>query len=807
MRKMVQPLLIWLTLVPSILVPLSYSQEIIREIEVSIATSKSPLPISRTVFVVLTWPAAKDFTLFNLYRKESPLEDYLKRPINGDTPIAIMTDCDEIKTWAPEGSNEWQTIQKTIGTESNPFNPCLISDIPRGATEFERLQMIARSSWKVAVIVGQGYVDKSVTAGTTYYYELRGVSLRGLETVLATDITITAGAPAALPAPATIDAIADDNRVLVLWDDVENAAAFNIYRATDPVGAYDKVNETASSSRFEKDFNENDIVPPMNGFIDFQRWDEYGNPTTHDVNGVAIAGPQNETTYYYKISSLDLLYNEGPLSASFAVATPTDQTPPMTPREISITPNDPMNQLEIRWTKISYDVDGHADNVKEYKVYRYEIPDGTESVQVGAPVAQPGPGFEIVTHSDTDPVLRPLYGEKTFYYRIEAIDMNNNVSARSAVAAGYLNDVSPPVAPKNVNAEGFEDYIVVRWDLNTEPDMDGYLIYRSLCEFGEWTCVSEERRQRERDTKKECPEVFSLVGYVSQEDAAAIRATGIQPYFEDHTVDQASPICYAYLVKAIDKSQNQNGTLPPNPAIETVVCQRVRDKTPPDPAIITSLLARDNSIYLEWIGAPVQDIAAYHVYRSEKEEGPYAWVGGMTVERPPASPVPLAAPYAPPALVGCDDIPLLSEEYMSIGSLLDKPVDDKIIYWYKVLGIDKNGNESRPESAVGISTFTFSTDVPASPSITSVDVQSPTCALVVQWNPAYDATLHQGFVVFKSETAAGPYLQIGDIVIGNSLVDLNVVRGIEYWYRVLKIDRDGILSPPSASVSGKVLAE
>jgi len=64
----------------------------------------------------------------------------------------------------------------------------------------------------------------------------------------------------------------------------------------------------------------------------------------------------------------------------------------------------------------------------------------------------------------------------------------------------------------------------------------------------------------------------------------------------------------------------------------------------------------------------------------------------MTVEPPPQLPKVMTAPYTPSAVVGCDKIPLITIDSMSMGYFLDTKVDAKSIYWYKVLGIDQNGN-------------------------------------------------------------------------------------------------------------------
>ena len=111
-----------------------------------------------------------------------------------------------------------------------------------------------------------------------------------------------------------------------------------------------------------------------------------------------------------------------------------------------------------------------------------------------------------------------------------------------------------------------------------------------------------------------CGGPYALIGTVSRADAAAM---GAIVTFDDRTVPAGSPLCYSYWIKALDRPQNRSGAWPvPDPFTEKTVCQRLRDKTPPDPAIISGLFARDRAIRVEWVGPPVQDIRAYHVYRS-----------------------------------------------------------------------------------------------------------------------------------------------------------------------------------------------
>jgi hypothetical protein len=367
-----------------------------------------------------------------------------------------------------------------------------------------------------------------------------------------------------------------------------------------------------------------------------------------------------------------------------------------------------------------------------------------------------------------------------------------------------LDDTTRPAIVTGTVAEGFDDFIRVNWKLNTDCGVDQYLIYRSLCDRGQWyPCRPAPQPGTtihlppvDAGRKRDCGGPFVLVGVVSQADAAAL---GNPTHFDDHSVPPGSPLCYAYVVKAQDHSQNISGTLPePTAPPEIVVCEHLRDRTPPEPAVVAGLMARDSAIEVRYIGPPVQDIAAYHVYRSDAAQfGAYTWVGGMTVVPPPGTGARLHAPYIAPPQVGCDSIPLVSNPYMSVGSWTDSTVDRKRIFWYKVLGVDRSGNQSPPDSALAISTFTFASNRESPPRIVAVVPVETPCALMVLWTPGYDTSLVKGFFVFRSTAPGGEYYQLEGLQRAGKFVDASVARNTDYYYRVVALRRDGMLTNPS----------
>jgi hypothetical protein len=129
-------------------------------------------------------------------------------------------------------------------------------------------------------------------------------------------------------------------------------------------------------------------------------------------------------------------------------------------------------------------------------------------------------------------------------------------------------------------------------------------------------------------------------------------------------------------------------------------------------------------------------------------------------------------------------------------------VDRKHIYWYKVLGIDRAGNQSLPDSALAISTFTFASNREAPPQIVSVTSTDNPCALTLNWIPAYDTTRVRGFLVFRSTSPAGQYYQLEGLQKSNAYADPSVARSTTYFYRVVAYRRDGMLTAMSAPKSG-----
>ncbi len=765
--------------------------------------------IAQNAFITVTWNDASPWSKFNLYRKQTTDSAFPSTPLNGSTPIQPMTDCNAIQSIISASSEEWIAIQNGLSTPQNPqFNPCTIATATLSASQTETLQLMARSRWKIAVVIGQGYQDDQVQLNVGYDYQVVGVDDQGVEQGILGNVTIqAAGNPTPLAAPPVVSATGGDNRVLITWESNPGAVGYNIYRATSS-GNYIRVNNRSADTIITTDLDNNSLSPTR-GFIDFQNYDTNGHAVARSVQGVSVSGPKNGVQYFYQVAPTDLLGNEGHLSSPPVSAQPQDQTRPQTTQQIQIVANDQQDQLELTWFRVEKDIDGHFEQaIAGYKVFRYDSPDfgSTPGVQIGV-FPQPSSGIANVTAIDDDSsVLRQTFGEKQFWYRIKTVDAAGNESHFSTAEAGKLNDIRPPSIPQNVSARGLESSFEVSWQIVDEPDVAEYLIYRSVCNSGRWVCDPELEDER----PEECPDVFRLVAFRTQEEATDMANEQDIISIEDATVAPDSALCYIYMVKSVDHAQNVSGKMPPENA-ETSSCVKMRERTPPDPAVITGLTARNNSIVLEWVGPPVQDIAAYHVYRSDKASGPYDWQGGLRVRKPPLQNTVLNQPYTPPEPFNCDDIPIETNDNMTLGTFTDTSATHKTNYWYKVIGIDQLGNPSTQTEieevlaqAAPVSTFTYSTNRPAAPTISAVNVRQPTCALEIQWTPTFNMNTQTGFVVFRSLQQNGTYRQISPLIQGAQYVDTHIVEGPEYWYRVLLLDNSGETSAMSNPVKGQI---
>jgi hypothetical protein len=795
--------------------------------------------------IALIWEPVPNAVKYNIYRRNAGDITYQTTPINA-IPVQAVTDCGGLRSLLINGvdSTDWNLLAQGLSENNIMFNPCDLSAVPVLSERYRRKKALAKSSLPIAIASGWGYRDNSVTDGEEYSYRIVALNAANIFIGTAADnLGVTAGTFAMLSAPANIDAEAGDDAVLVTWKNVLGAVGYILERAASPSGEFHRVNESTYAVLIKNKLNGDTIVPAATGMIDYQRYGEFlGKDTVHEVEGRDISGPSNGKSYYYRVRAIDLFKRPGNISGITGPATPIDSTPPSVPLEILTTSDNTTGHVTVRWTQVVRNIDGYwerPDSSVRYRVFRFTNsgnPETTPSTYLGEVATIKG--LRSRDTIDTDPGLRSVYGNRTWWYRIRAVDNAQNHSQWSVASSAVVKDISPPDLVRNLTTEGHEDHISLRWSPNTEPDISSYLIYRSLCHLGSWiecqppgkrdsACIEwlaygaslNNNSEEETDLMKHelndslpcpCSGTFVFLGEITGDSIE--RAIGTGSYFyEDHTIPAGSPLCYAYWAKAKDSSENVSGAfpIPTEDEQNEIACDRLRDRTPPEKAIISGLFAHPDQIRVEWIGPPTQDTRAYHVYRAlgtdpatEPVIGEYTWVGGMTVELPPVLPQVLTHPYQPTTITSCDNVSVQSTPWMSEGYFEDKTVKPKLTYWYRVVGIDYDGNETPLDSAMAISTFTFSNKTPDPPQLDTPTIDADNCGVNLTWSPEYNSSEHIGFIVYRSYEADGQYVPIViSPMKGNSYTDKNVVSGQVYWYRIAVLMSNGRLSPLSTRQS------
>jgi hypothetical protein len=786
---------------------------------VVVSTTSGPL------YIGLDWSAFPNAKGYNIFRKAATAANYPSTPINS-IPILPVTNCIQIRGLLINGldSTNWNLVAKGLG-DSVIFNPCNVNAVGLNSVKAARLVLLAKSILPIAEVVGRGYEDHSVISGNQYVYEVVALNSSGNTIgIVDANLGVTAGTAVPLPAPVGLVTEAGDAMNQIMWKQVKGAGGYEVQRSLSAGGPFVRVNASTFSASYSHHLNGDTLIPSEQGYVDFQVYDNQGKPSTHLVNGIAIDGPDNGTTYYYRVMAKDFFNRPGNLSSVSAPTTPKDTTPPAVAGNLLTAVDNIHGYVHVTWSQVTKDIKGRweePDSSISYSLYRFT---SESNPATGTPVlvTQIGPRRGMVTIDTTDVYsgLRAQFGNRTWWYRVRCVDTRGFKSGWSAAVSAIVKDTTAPAIPTGLIATGFPDHISLVWDLNTEPDMSSYMVYRSLCHLGAWvacsnldTCRSWYGAAKNNDSFPSrgdkgrfpcpCSGAFDFLGSITQDSAKRARTKGHVMY-NDFTVPAGSPLCYAYWIKAKDSSENQSGSFPvPSPAEKAqIVCVHLRDTTPPEPAVITGMNALNNSILVQWIGPPSQDIRAYQLYRAigtipgqEPPVGNFIFVGGMTVELPPKSPQVLTSPYIPPHVLPCDSIPVQAMPWMSQGQFVDLHVKPKLTYWYRVTGIDYAGNETALSRAAPLSTFTFSLNLPAAPKLDTLVTVATPCSVQILWTTTIPVAEQVGVIVYRSNAANGIYSPIVTApVTGNSFSDGQVVHGQTYYYKIAILMKTGQLS-------------
>jgi chitodextrinase len=132
------------------------------------------------------------------------------------------------------------------------------------------------------------------------------------------------------------------------------------------------------------------------------------------------------TTYYYRVTAVDLSGNESQPTPIVAATTQADQQPPTIPQNLVV------QAVSDQQINLSWEASIDSNGVYGYKIYRGLAPDSLTVVGFT-------PGL-AASHSQLGP-------STTYYYRVSAVDASGNESAPTPVVAATTHASPDTAAP------------------------------------------------------------------------------------------------------------------------------------------------------------------------------------------------------------------------------------------------------------------------------------------------------------------------------------------------------------------------
>ncbi len=383
-----------------------------------------------------------------------------------------------------------------------------------------------------SLVASSSYINTGIYGGGTYYYVVTAVDTGSLESSNSNQSSATAGnvAPAA---PTGLIATTGSEQISLDWSDnaETDLSGYNVYRSQVSGGPYSKINGSLVLS------------------------------SSYTNTGLYGGG-----TYYYVVTAVDT----GVLESSYSNqsgATATNAAPAAPTGLIATAGSE---NISLDWN------DNAETDIGGYNVYRSSTDGGPYTKLNGSLVAS------------SSYINTGIYGGGTYYYVVTAVDTGSLESSNSNQSSATATNAAP-AAPTGLTATPGSENISLDWNNNTEPDLNGYNVYRSLVSGGPYSKING-----------------SLVTSSNYTD------TGL-----------TGNVTYYYVITAVDLGSNESGNSNQASATPAGV----------PPTAPTGLVATpgDGLVSLDWNNNTEPDLNGYNVYRSLVSGGPYSKVNGTLV--------------------------------------------------------------------------------------------------------------------------------------------------------------------------------
>ena len=257
---------------------------------------------------------------------------------------------------------------------------------------------------------------------TPYYLVVKAVDLSGLESGVSQEGTGTASGSSSLQTPTGIAISSAESVITLSWNANPECDiyGYRVYRSTTSGTGYQEIA----------------YVRPGTSYLD---------------RNIA-----NGTRYYYAVKAYSYA-GVGSAYSSEVNALAIDTTPPQQPSWASASPSD--TYIDASWGASS------SADLKEYRVYY-----GT----------QPGTYTASITTTATSYRFSNLSNCTSYYIAVKAVDLTGLISPYSQEASARTYVAGIPAAPVGLATVGANNAAQLSWSANSECDVNGYRIYRTL---------------------------------------------------------------------------------------------------------------------------------------------------------------------------------------------------------------------------------------------------------------------------------------------------------------------------------------
>lgn len=381
--------------------------------------------------------------------------------------------------------------------------------------------------------LGIQFLDKTAIKGQSYKYKV--VTTENKTLGISDIISFENFAPLNAPAFEKLDV--KDKIPLISWQPDENKYfGYYIYR-------------TDNNGNILKRISNQPIIVTK---------DKHGNyPEYNFVDDTMNIGD----VYHYQIVGIDYFGRESEKSPKLT-AIIKDVTPPLPPSTFKATVKGKHIQLSWQTT--------NATDLAGYNIYRSTLKD-TGYKKINTTLIDKK--YQI--YNDTSSRVGVLY------YKVSTVDTCGN-EAFSFVKPAEIRDVFQPATPTKVSCKADTGKIIIQWQPNTESDLQGYLVYRTV-------------------DKNEVAKFLLL----NKEPVKTTTYIDILPKEAKNN--------FFYKVVAIDTSSNRSN-------YSSFAVTTMPDIIPPKKPVIKSATTVDNHICIEWFPDFNNDLAGYNIYRRAKND-------------------------------------------------------------------------------------------------------------------------------------------------------------------------------------------